>query len=168
MAISPFIRKQTRRGQKHFCRELFTNQNYIWFIKLGDLSPEIQYNTRVIYSRKKTSTFFLLKPISGERLNRSRWNLVHLCIGPRRIQENCFRNVLSRAFYTRKTCCWGSRKSCFSWITFFFVDVGESGQSKVCSASDAWNFGTKFVGIEALWPRFWPDRKFTRLGPHVD
>ena len=44
----------------------------------------------------------------------------------------------------------GSRKTCFSGITFFFEDVEESVQSKVCSEFDAQNFGTKFVGIEAL------------------
>ena len=44
----------------------------------------------------------------------------------------------------------GSQKSCFSGITFFLLIMGESGQSKVCRASDARNFGTKFVGIKAL------------------
>ena len=44
----------------------------------------------------------------------------------------------------------GSEKSSFSGITFFFVDLRESGQRKVCRASDPRNFGTKFVGIEAL------------------
>ena len=42
------------------------------------------------------------------------------------------------------------KKRVFLQITFFFVDLRESGQSKVCRASDARNFGTKFVGIEAL------------------
>ena len=41
-------------------------------------------------------------------------------------------------------------KSCFSGITFFLLKTGESGQSKVCSASDQKFFGTNFVGIEAL------------------
>ena len=44
----------------------------------------------------------------------------------------------------------GSRKTCFLRITFFLVNVGESGQSKVCRASDARNFVTKIFGIEAL------------------
>ena len=75
--------------------------------------------------------------------------------------------VLARlsASYARKTCFWGPEKSSFSSITFFLIDVVENGQSKVCSASDARNFGTKFVGIEGLWPRFSPDRKMTRSGP---
>ena len=45
---------------------------------------------------------------------------------------------------------WGSLKTDFSGITFFFVNLEESGQSKVCRASDARNFDTKFVGIEAF------------------
>ena len=45
---------------------------------------------------------------------------------------------------------WGPEKSCFSRITFFSVEIGESGQSKVCSASDEKFFGTNFVGIEGV------------------
>ena len=44
----------------------------------------------------------------------------------------------------------GVQKTRFSGITFFLVNVVESGQSKVCRASYARNFGTKFVGIEAV------------------
>ena len=58
--------------------------------------------------------------------------------------------VCRARFIREKRVFEGSRKSCFSGITFFFVDLGESGQSKVCRASDARNFGTKIVGIEAL------------------
>ena len=73
-------------------------------------------------------------------------------MGLRRIQENCFRDARVRRarFIREKPVFGGSRKSCFSGITFFFVDLGKSGQSKVCSASDARNFGTKIVGIEAV------------------
>ena len=34
------------------------NQNYIGFIELGGLSPEIQFNTRVIYILKKLAKIF--------------------------------------------------------------------------------------------------------------
>ena len=73
-------------------------------------------------------------------------------MGLRRIQENCFRDArVSRArFIPEKRVFRGVRKTCFSGITFFFVDLVESGQSKVCRASDARNFGTRFVGIKAL------------------
>ena len=105
----------------------------------------------------------MLKPISGERPNRSGWNLVRRSIGIKRIQENCFRDAcISRARHTReKRVFGGSQKSCFSKITFFLVDMRENSQSKVCSASDARNFGTKFVGIEALWPRQKPESSYT-------
>ena len=81
-------------------------------------------------------------------------------MGLRRIQENCFRDArVSRARHTceklflgvvEKRVVWGSQKTSFSGITFFYVDLVESGQSNVCRAFDARNFGTKFVGIEAL------------------
>ena len=69
-----------------------------------------------------------------------------------RIQENCFCDArVSRArFIHEKHVFGGLEKNTFSRITFFFVDLEESGQSKVCRASDARNFDTKFVGIEAL------------------
>ena len=59
---------------------------------------------------------------------------------------------VSRARFIRKKRVFGgSRKTCFSGITFFFVDLVESGQSKVCRASDARNFvPDRFVGIKAL------------------
>ena len=68
------------------------------------------------------------------------------------IENNCFGDAcVGRARFIReKHVFGGSRKTCFSGITFLLVDLWESGQSKVCSASDARNFGTKFVGIEAL------------------
>ena len=59
------------------------------------------------------------------------------------------------------------KKALFKNNFFFFEDLEESGQSKVCRASDGRNFGTKYVGIEALWPRFYPDRKMTRSRPMV-
>ena len=70
---------------------------------------------------------------------------------PKAHTENCFRERFSSARHTReKRVFGGGRKICFSGITFFFVDVGKSGQSKVCSTSEAQNFVTKFVGIEPL------------------
>ena len=98
---------------------------------------------------------------------RSGWNFARLCIDLIRIWENYRLDARVRRvrFIREKHVFGGSRKTCFVRITFFFVDLGESGQSKICSASDARNFGTKFIGIEASWPRFCPDRKFTRLGP---
>ena len=73
-------------------------------------------------------------------------------MGLRRIENNCFGDAcVGRARFIReKRVFGGPRKSRFSGITFFFVDLRESGQSKVCRAYDARNFGTKFVGIEAL------------------
>ena len=73
-------------------------------------------------------------------------------MGLRRIENNCFGNAcVGRARFIReKRVFGGSRKSHFSGITFFLVDLVESGQSKVCRASDARNFGIKFVGIEAI------------------
>ena len=73
-------------------------------------------------------------------------------MGLRRISEIYFGDARVRRtrFIREKPVFGGSRKSCFSGITFFFLDEGESGQSKVCRASDARNFGTKYVGIEAL------------------
>ena len=73
-------------------------------------------------------------------------------MGLRRIFEIYFGDAcVGRARFIReKHVFWGSRKSRFSGITFFSLDVGESGERKVCRASDARNFGTKFVGIEAL------------------
>ena len=53
-------------------------------------------------------------------------------------------------FIREKRVFGGLQKSGFSEITFFLVDLRESGQSKVCRASDARNFGTKFVGIEGV------------------
>ena len=58
---------------------------------------------------------------------------------------------VSRARFIReKHVFGGARKTCFSGITFFFVDLRESGQSKVCRATDAQNYSTKFVGIEVV------------------
>ena len=37
------------------------HQNYIGFIELGGLSPEIQFNTRVIYILKKLAKIFFKK-----------------------------------------------------------------------------------------------------------
>ena len=73
-------------------------------------------------------------------------------MGLRRISEIYFGDAcIGRARFIReKPVFGGGRKSCFSGITFFFVDLGESGQSNVCSAYDDRNFGTKFIGIEAL------------------
>ena len=70
----------------------------------------------------------------------------------RRISEIYFGDArVSRARFIReKHVFGGSQKSCYSGITFFFVDFRKSGQSKVCRATDARNFVTKFVGIEAL------------------
>ena len=86
----------------------------------------------------------------------------------RRIENNCFGDAcVGRVRLMReKRVFGGPRKSSFSGITFFFLDLVESGQSNVCSASNARNFGTKFVGIEALWPRFCPDRKKTLAWTH--
>ena len=70
-------------------------------------------------------------------------------MGLRRISKNCFVDArVSRARFIReKRVFRGGRKTCFLQITFFFVDLKESGQSKVCRASDARNFSTKFVGM---------------------
>ena len=105
----------------------------------------------------------MLKPISDERLDRSGWNLVRLCNDLWRIWENCsFVACVWRARFIReKRVFGGGRKLCFLQITFFFVNCGESSQSKVCSASDARNFGTKMVGIEALWPCQKPESNYT-------
>ena len=79
----------------------------------------------------------------------------------------CDARVSRARFIREKHVFGGGRKTRFSRITFFLVDLRESGQSKVCRASDTRNFDTKFVGIETVWPRFCPDRKFPRLGPIV-
>ena len=73
-------------------------------------------------------------------------------MGLRRISEIYFGDARVRRarFIREKRVFGGPEKSSFSGITFFLVDVVKSGQSKVCSASDAQNFGTKFIGIEAL------------------
>ena len=73
-------------------------------------------------------------------------------MGIRRIENNCFGDAcVGRARFIReKHVFGGGRKTCFFRITFFFVDLRESGQSKVCRASDARNFGTIFLGSEAL------------------
>ena len=73
-------------------------------------------------------------------------------MGLRRISEIYFGDAcVGRARFIReKRVFWGGRKTGFSAITFFLFLLGKSGQSKVCRASDARNFGTKFVGIEAL------------------
>ena len=73
-------------------------------------------------------------------------------MGLRRIEENYWRDACVRRarFISEKHVFGGLEKSTFSGITFFFVDLRESGQSKVYSASDARNFGTKIVGIEAI------------------
>ena len=70
----------------------------------------------------------------------------------RRILEIYFGDARVRRarFIREKRVFGGPRNSCFSGITFFSLDVVESGQSKDCRASDARNFGSKFVGIEAL------------------
>ena len=66
--------------------------------------------------------------------------------------ENCsFVARVRRARFIRKKRVFGGpEKTRSSGITFFFVDLGESGTSNVCSTSDARNFGTKFIGIQAL------------------
>ena len=53
-------------------------------------------------------------------------------------------------FIREKRVFGGLEKSSFSGITFLLLILVGNGQSKVCRASDARNFGTKFVGIEAL------------------
>ena len=73
--------------------------------------------------------------------DRLSWNLVRLCIDLWRIWENC--SFVARVLFAKN------------------VFLG----SKVCRTSDARNFGSKLVGIGALWPRFSPDRKMTRSGP---
>ena len=57
---------------------------------------------------------------------------------------------VARVLYAKNEFLGGGRKRGFSAITFFLLLMGKIGQSKVCRASDARNFGTKFVGIEAL------------------
>ena len=113
--------------------------------------------------------FFTQKPKSREGVLRSGWNFARLSIGLslRRIENNYFGDArVRRARFIREKRVFGSsRKTCFSRITFFLLLLWKSGQSKVCRESDARNFGTKFVGIEALWPRFYPGRKLTRFGP---
>ena len=65
--------------------------------------------------------------------------------------ENLGKLFICRARLIReKRVFGGPRKSRFSGITFFLVDLWDNGQSKICRASDARNFGTKIVGIEAL------------------
>ena len=73
-------------------------------------------------------------------------------MGLRRIENNCFGDAcVGRVRFMReKRVFEGRRKSCFSGITFFLLNVRESGQSKISRASNTRNFGTKIVGIEAL------------------
>ena len=73
-------------------------------------------------------------------------------MGLRRIEENYWRDAcVGRARFIREKLVFGGgRKTCFLGITFFLVDMGESCQSNVSRAYDARNFGTKFVGIEAV------------------
>ena len=59
---------------------------------------------------------------------------------------------LPRAFYSRKTCFLGWLKNVFFANNFLLVDLRESGQSKVCRAYDARNFGTKFIGSKYFNP----------------
>ena len=126
----------------------------------------MQFNTRVIYSPKKLHFLFAktdfwrtAEPIQMKFGTIMHWSKAHSG------KLFSWRARQSRAFYTQKTCFLGSWKIMFFGNNFFFADVGESGQSKVCRASDARNFGTKFIGIEALWPRFCPDRKMTLCRP---
>ena len=71
-------------------------------------------------------------------------------MGLMRIENNCFGDacVGRTRFIREKRVFESSRKTYFSGIIFFLVNMVESGQSKVCRASDPRNFGTKFV--EAL------------------
>ena len=73
-------------------------------------------------------------------------------MGLRQILEIYFGDArVSRTRFIReKRVFGGGRKRGFSAITFFLLLMGKIGQSKVCRASDARKFGTKFVGIEAL------------------
>ena len=73
-------------------------------------------------------------------------------MGIRRIENNCFGDAcVGRARFIReKHVFGGGRKTRFSVITFFLLLVEGNGHSKVCRASDARNFGTKFVGIEGV------------------
>ena len=47
------------------------------------------------------------------------------------------------------------------------MDLGESGQSKVCRVSDARNIGTKFFGIEAFDPGLAPTEKWRFVDPSL-
>ena len=71
---------------------------------------------------------------------------------PKAHEENYWHDAcVSRTRFIREKHVFGGlEKITFSRITFFLVDLGESGQSKICRASDARNFGTKVVGIEAI------------------
>ena len=95
----------------------------------------------VIYILKKLALSLLQKTFWAVWPNRLGWNLVRLCIDLWRIWENC--SFVARVLFAKN------------------VFLG----SKVCRTSDARNFGSKLVGIGALWPRFSPDRKMTRSGP---
>ena len=52
----------------YFIENYLLNQNYIGFIELGGLSPEIILNTRVKYSSKELALSLLQNQISAERL----------------------------------------------------------------------------------------------------
>ena len=57
----PYLRSYGSKGngiKSIFVENYLLNQNYIGFIELGGLSPEIQYNTRVIYTLKKLGKIF--------------------------------------------------------------------------------------------------------------
>ena len=73
-------------------------------------------------------------------------------MGLRRIENNCFGDAcVGRARFIREKRVFGDgRKTGFSAITFFLFLLGKSGQSKVCRASNARNFGTEFVGIKSI------------------
>ena len=87
------------------------------FIVLGGLSPEIQFNTRVIYTLKKLALSPSKNILSrtAEPIGLKFCTIMHW---PKALSGKLFlwRVRQPRASYARKTCFWGSRKSCFSQI----------------------------------------------------
>ena len=95
------------------------------FIVLGGLSPEIQFNTRVIYILKKLGKIFFQKHFEqfGRTDQAEIWYDCALTYGEFGKIVHLSRR-LPRAFYSRKTCFWGWSKNVFFANNFFLCGFG--------------------------------------------
>ena len=101
------------------------HQNYIGFIELGGLSPEIQFNTRVIYILKKLAKIFFKKHFeqNGWTDRAEIWYDYAMTYGEYGKTIDLSRAAAARVLFA-KNCFWGFWKIMFFGFNFFLCGFG--------------------------------------------